>query len=42
MLCFISYSNNLDLQARMQRGNVRLKQGRLDEAYIDFEQVVSE
>lgn len=31
----------VDLQARMQRGSVYLKQGRLDEAHIDFETVVS-
>ena len=28
-------------QARLQRGNVLLKQGRLDEAHIDYEAVVS-
>lgn len=28
------------LQARLQRGNVLLKQGRLDEAHIDYEAVV--
>jgi len=27
-------------QARLQRGNVLLKQGRLDEAHIDYEAVV--
>ena len=27
-------------QARLQRGNVLLKQGRLDEAHVDYEAVV--
>ena len=30
----------LSFQARLQRGNVHLKLGNLDEAHIDFEDVV--
>jgi len=28
-------------QARLQRGNIKLKQGKLDDAKIDFEYIVS-
>ena len=28
-------------QARLQRGNIKLKQGKLDDAKVDFEHIVS-
>ena len=36
----VSLHGSLSLKARMQRGNIRLKQGELDSALDDFEFVV--
>jgi len=38
---FVAVCVNVLCQARLQRANVKLKQGKLDEARVDYEEVVS-